>query len=73
MSFSGGVFRSTRLRETFARRLGLPESGYRLQPPAYPPVVGAALYAAKEAGAPLDTVALGRLRQRPVRAGTAAG
>jgi N-acetylglucosamine kinase-like BadF-type ATPase len=73
VSFSGGVFGATRLRQAFGRELAARDSGYHLQPPVFPPVLGAALYAAKRAGSPLDPVALQRLRQRPVRAGTATG
>jgi N-acetylglucosamine kinase-like BadF-type ATPase len=65
VSFSGGVFRADRLREAFARDLGAAGGGYRLQPPVYPPVVGAALYAAARAGSPLDAAALDRLRRWP--------
>jgi N-acetylglucosamine kinase-like BadF-type ATPase len=72
VSFSGGVFRADRLREAFARELGAARGGYRLQPPVYPPVVGAALYAADRAGSPLDAAALDRLRRWPSGTTTAA-
>ena len=41
-------------------------TGYELRRPLYEPVVGAALYAAKLAGTPLDQAALDRLRSTPV-------
>ncbi len=39
---------------------------YRLRAPAFPPVVGAALYAAKISGRPLDESAMARLRDARV-------
>jgi N-acetylglucosamine kinase-like BadF-type ATPase len=60
VSCSGGVFRSATIRGAFADRLG--GSGrFDLRPPRFSPVVGAALYAAREAGAPLGPDALARL------------
>jgi N-acetylglucosamine kinase-like BadF-type ATPase len=64
VSYSGGVFKAPRARQAFERGLAATRGGYRLLPPAYSPVVGAALYAAKQAGAPLSADALERLRQR---------
>jgi N-acetylglucosamine kinase-like BadF-type ATPase len=68
VSFSGGVFAAPRLREAFAKELTSRPTDYRLQAPLYPPVVGAALYAAQRAGSPLDAAALQRLRRLPDRA-----
>ena len=63
VSYSGGVFKAARAKAAFGRELAAKESGYRLVTPAFAPVVGAALYAAKRAGSPLDADALERLRQ----------
>ena len=68
VSFSGGVFASPRLRHAFGAELTSRPTDYRLQAPVYPPVVGAALYAAQRAGSPLDAAALRRLRRLPDRA-----
>lgn len=62
VSWSGGVFGSPEVREAFTRRLGALHGGYDLRQPLYPPVVGAALYAARLAGTPLEEGALARLR-----------
>ena len=60
VSCSGGVFRSATVRRAFAERLA--GSGrFELRPARFSPVVGAALYAAREAGAPLGLEALARL------------
>ncbi|SER22857.1 BadF-type ATPase [Microlunatus flavus] len=60
VSTSGGVFRAGRVRRLFAERLAATGS-YALRAPRFSPVVGAALYAAREAGSPLDDAALARL------------
>jgi len=60
-SYSGGVFGSPRLLEAFTCKLAARHPGYNLHKPLYPPVVGAALYAAKLAGTPLSESALDRL------------
>jgi N-acetylglucosamine kinase-like BadF-type ATPase len=57
VSYSGGVFGADEVREAFASALAAAPEDYRLQPPLYPPVIGAALYAAKLAGEPLDDAA----------------
>jgi N-acetylglucosamine kinase-like BadF-type ATPase len=57
---SGGVFRSTTVRAAFADRLEAVGS-FALQPSRFSPAVGAALYAAREVGAPLTPDALVRL------------
>jgi N-acetylglucosamine kinase-like BadF-type ATPase len=63
VSYSGGVFKAPRARWAFGREIAATQGGYRLVDPAFPPVVGAALYAAKRAGSPLDATALQRLRR----------
>jgi hypothetical protein len=49
------------LRAPFARALASGRFPYRLQAPLLAPVLGAALYAARAAGTPLDAQALQRL------------
>jgi N-acetylglucosamine kinase-like BadF-type ATPase len=63
VSYSGGLFGlEGPLRAPFARALAASSAGaYRLLPPRLPPVLGAALYAALNAGAPLSFEALERL------------
>ena len=67
VSYSGGLFGvDGPLRAPFARALALTPAasdagGYRLVAPRLPPVLGAALFAALNAGAPLDATALQRL------------
>jgi len=61
VSHSGGVFGSTAVRQAFGSALagrGL----YRLCEPEFPPVIGAALYAACRSGHPFSEAALTRLR-----------
>jgi N-acetylglucosamine kinase-like BadF-type ATPase len=62
VSFSGGMFTAEPVLYGFKVALEAFHSGYELREPLYPPVVGAALYAAKLAGEPLDDAALSRLR-----------
>jgi N-acetylglucosamine kinase-like BadF-type ATPase len=57
VSGSGGVFRSATVRDAFADRLER-VGPFVLQPSRFSPVVGAALYAAREAGTPLSPEAL---------------
>ncbi|HEY0238007.1 MAG TPA: BadF/BadG/BcrA/BcrD ATPase family protein [Friedmanniella sp.] len=60
VSCSGGVFRSATIRSAFAGRLA--DAGrFELRAPRFSPVVGAAIYAAREAGTPLGPEALARL------------
>jgi N-acetylglucosamine kinase-like BadF-type ATPase len=60
VSYSGGTFGARQVLEAFRGELaGL--DGYDLRQPLYPPVIGAALYAAKLAGTPLDEDARRRL------------
>ena len=58
VSYSGGVFTADRVRRAFADELAGLHGGYDLRRPVYSPVLGAALYAAKLAGTPLDDDAL---------------
>jgi len=62
VSYSGGVFGAAAVRDLFAKSLAAQTVAYELREPLYPPVIGAALYAARQAGAPLDDAALARLR-----------
>jgi N-acetylglucosamine kinase-like BadF-type ATPase len=64
LSFSGGMFAAPEVRRGFRRRLAAGGGRYDLREPAYPPVLGAALYAARLAGDPLGPAALDRLRPR---------
>jgi N-acetylglucosamine kinase-like BadF-type ATPase len=67
VSYSGGLFGAEGpLRAPFARALAARgASTYRLVPPRLPPVLGAALYAALNAGTPLHREALERLTGAP--------
>jgi N-acetylglucosamine kinase-like BadF-type ATPase len=62
VSYSGGVFRAEAVRDLFGKTLAAQGVSYELREPQYPPVIGAALYAARQAGTPLDAGALARLR-----------
>lgn len=57
---SGGVFGSSTVRDAFAASL-TSSGAYALRPSRFSPVVGAALYAAREVGSPLTPDALTRL------------
>jgi N-acetylglucosamine kinase-like BadF-type ATPase len=59
VSYSGGVFTMDLLRSSFVARLSA--GPYDIREPRYPPLIGAALYAAQLAGSPLDEQALQRL------------
>ncbi len=62
VSYTGGLFGpGGPLREPFAQALATRSRPYRLAPPRLAPVLGAALYAARSAGMPLDEAALERL------------
>ena len=62
VSHSGGLFSAGGpLREPFARALAARALPYRLARPQLPPVLGAALYAARSAGRPLAAAAVERL------------
>jgi N-acetylglucosamine kinase-like BadF-type ATPase len=60
VSFSGGVLNIDEVRYALTERLHS-AGRYELRAPRFPPVVGAALLAARLAGMPLDTGALDRL------------
>ncbi len=61
VSYSGGVFTSSSMVGFFQRALETLHGDYDLSEPLYSPVVGAALYAAKLAGTPIDPAFLHRL------------
>ena len=61
VSYSGGIFTADSILGGFEVGLSALYDEYELRKPLYPPVVGAALYAAKLAGKPLDAEALGQL------------
>jgi N-acetylglucosamine kinase-like BadF-type ATPase len=64
VSYSGGLFRPTSpLLPLFEAALRSGTRSYELVAPSLPPVAGAALYAAKLAGAPLDAATVTRLAQ----------
>lgn len=62
LSFSGGVYAAPSVRERFTEDLVHSTGALDLRAPLYPPVVGAALYAARLARTPLSEDALDRLR-----------
>ncbi|MEJ7815740.1 MAG: BadF/BadG/BcrA/BcrD ATPase family protein [Rubrobacter sp.] len=61
VSYSGGVFHVRSIVNGFEAALEDLHDGYELREPLYSPVIGAAIYAAKLAGAPLGAEALGQL------------
>lgn len=64
VSYSGGVFSAPTVKDEFVRLLAQARWDWEFREPLYPPVVGAALYAAKLSGAPLTPAALARLREQ---------
>ncbi len=60
VSWSGGVFASALAYDAFRTRLA--DSQVELRDPLLPPVLGAALYAARSAGRPLSAQAVARLQ-----------
>jgi N-acetylglucosamine kinase-like BadF-type ATPase len=66
VSYSGGVFANAGVLvlEHFSDALKARCAGYQIRKPAFPPDIGAALYAARCHGAPLGAAALERLRLR---------
>jgi N-acetylglucosamine kinase-like BadF-type ATPase len=68
VSYSGGTFAAGAVLDAFSTALTSGHDGYELRRPLYEPVVGAALYAARLAGTPLDRAALDALRPAPVPA-----
>jgi N-acetylglucosamine kinase-like BadF-type ATPase len=66
VSRTGGLFGADGpLSEPFERALAARSGAYLLSPPRLPPVLGAALYAARSAGTPLTATALARLAEAP--------
>lgn len=70
VSYSGGVFSASAVKDEFVRLLSQERLGWEFREPLYPPDVGAALYAAKLSGAPLTPAALARLREQVVPTGS---
>ncbi|MEV0718888.1 BadF/BadG/BcrA/BcrD ATPase family protein [Asanoa sp. NPDC050611] len=66
VSYSGGTFNAPQVLSGFRAHLHELHDRYDLRQPLYPPVVGAALYAAKQARSPLGADALERLRTTPI-------
>jgi N-acetylglucosamine kinase-like BadF-type ATPase len=65
VSYSGGAFAgSPWLVDAFKLALAAESEPYECRTPLFPPVVGAALYAARIAGTPLDAAALARLSEQ---------
>jgi len=63
VSYSGGAFSgSAWLVDAFKVALAGAAEPFECRVPQFPPVVGAALYAARLAGTPLDAAALASLR-----------
>ncbi|WP_104190744.1 N-acetylglucosamine kinase [Cryobacterium sp. Y82] len=62
VSYSGGMFTASAVRQGFEKALALLHPSYELRIPQFDPAVGAALYAAKKSGAPLSETALANLR-----------
>ena len=60
VSYSGGVFNARLVVEGFEAALARLHGGYDLRKPLYSPVLGAAIYAAKLAGEPLEVETIGR-------------
>ncbi|MBS0387864.1 MAG: N-acetylglucosamine kinase [Proteobacteria bacterium] len=75
VSYSGGVFdhAGELLLRPFVAALRAHHPHYRLEIPALPPVLGAALYAARCAGKPLDAAAIARLRSQAAVSSTSGG
>jgi N-acetylglucosamine kinase-like BadF-type ATPase len=62
VSYSGGIFTMPEVRQGFRHGIDAVDARYQVSAPLYPPVLGAALYAATLAGTPLDDAARQRLR-----------
>jgi N-acetylglucosamine kinase-like BadF-type ATPase len=62
VSYSGGVFSVRSIVDGFEAALEDLHDGYELRKPLYSPVIGAAIYAARLAGEPLDTETLHQLQ-----------
>jgi N-acetylglucosamine kinase-like BadF-type ATPase len=63
VSYSGGVFSAPEVLGRFEQQLSRADRRYDLRTGRFPPVMGAALYAARLSGAPLSPAALERLQQ----------
>ena len=61
VSWSGGVFEGAGMMARFGMALAA-RGPFRLREPAFPPVIGAVLYAARHCGRPFSEAALARLR-----------
>jgi N-acetylglucosamine kinase-like BadF-type ATPase len=66
VSYSGGTFGARQVLDAFRQHLDTFDGGYDLRHPLYSPVIGAALYAAKRAGTPLNAAARERLGSTPI-------
>ena len=64
VSYSGGVFSAPAVKNEFVRLLARSHVSWEFREPLCPPVVGAALYAARLAGTPLTPAALVCLREQ---------
>ena len=64
VSYSGGMFHAEFIRQGFAHTLIELNPNFDLRSPLFSPVVGAALYAAKQASSPLSETALALLRSK---------
>jgi N-acetylglucosamine kinase-like BadF-type ATPase len=62
VSYSGGAFTSAAVLTSFTACLRGHDALYDLRPPLFTPAIGAAIYAAKRAGTPLDAASLDALR-----------
>ena len=62
VSYSGGVFSANMVLQKFIDKLTDKSAEYEVRTPLYPPVLGAALNAARLAGTPLTAPALKRLQ-----------
>ena len=68
VSYSGGVFNTGAIvLEPFAAALNAAAADYTLQTPRFSPAIGAALYAARASGSPLNAEALRRLQAQAGR------
>ena len=73
VSYSGGIFAMPEVLQAFLAGISVLPASYRVTRPRYPPVIGAALYAATLAGAPLDDAALHALPATPIAPHTGLG
>jgi N-acetylglucosamine kinase-like BadF-type ATPase len=63
VSYSGGMFKHRGYLELFVTAMGSASASYDLQTPRLDPAVGAALYAAKHSGHPLNPAAIQQLSE----------